>query len=139
MRCGGISPSFEPSNFSGYSSCQPRSCCHHSSIRAAIGLERAVLGGQLRQDPLAVADDRDVRGHVLGDLGRVDVDVDELRPRRELGQLAGDAVVEASADRDDQVGVVHRVVRGARAVHAEHPEPLVVRRRERAQPHQRCR
>ena len=35
----------------------------------------------------------------------------------------------------DQVGLVHRVVGGARAVHAEHPEPLVVRRREGAEPH----
>ena len=48
---------------------------------------------------LRVADDRDVRRDVLGDLGRVDVDVDELGPRRELRQLAGDAVVEAGADR----------------------------------------
>ena len=69
-------------------------------------------------------------GTFLRDLGRVDVDVDELRARRELGQLAGDAVVEAGADGDDQVGVVHRVVGGARAVHAQHPEPLVVRCRE---------
>ena len=103
-----------------------------------VGLQRAVLGRQLRQDALGVADDRDVRRHVLGDLGRIDVDVDELRPRRELGQLAGDAVVEAGADRDDQVGLVHRVVGGARAVHAEHPEPLLVRRREGAEAHQRA-
>ena len=47
---------------------------------------------------------------------------------RELAELAGDAVVEAGADADDQVGLVHRVVGGAGAVHAEHPEPLVVRR-----------
>ena len=44
--------------------------------------------------------------------------------RGELGELAGDPVVEAGADRDDQVGVVHRVVGGAGAVHAEHPEPV---------------
>ena len=53
-------------------------------------------------------------------------------------QLAGDAVVEAGADRDDQVGLVHRVVGRAGAVHAEHPEPLLVRRRERAEAHQRA-
>jgi hypothetical protein len=41
--------------------------------------------------------------HVLGDLGRVDVDVDELRARRELAELAGDAIVEARADGTDQV------------------------------------
>ena len=88
---------------------------------------------------LRVADDRDVRRDVLGDLGRVDVDVDELRARRELAELAGDAVVEARADRADEVGLVHRVVGRARAVHAEHPQPLLVRRRERAEAHQRAR
>ena len=76
-----------------------------------------------------------MRRDVLGDLGRVDVDVDELGARRELGELAGDAVVEAGADADDQVGLVHRVVRGAGAVHSEHPQPLVVRGREAAQAH----
>ena len=52
-----------------------------------VGRQRAVLGGQPRQDVLGVADDRDVRRHVLGDLGRIDVDVDELGVRGELGQL----------------------------------------------------
>ena len=66
-------------------------------------------------------------GTFLRDLGRVDVDVDELRARGELAELAGDAVVEAGADREDQVGLVHRVVGRAGAVHAEHAEPLRVR------------
>jgi hypothetical protein len=64
----------------------------------------------------------------------VDVDVDELRARGELGELAGDAVVEARADGDDQVRLVHRVVRRSGPVHPEHPEPLRVRRRERPSP-----
>ena len=38
----------------------------------------------------------------------------------------------------DQVGLVHRVVRGARAVHAEHAEPLLVVGREGAEAHQRA-
>ena len=80
-----------------------------------------------------------MRGDVLGDLRRVDVDVDELRVRGELRQLAGDAIVEARADAADEVGLVHRVVRGARAVHAEHAQPLRVRRGERAEAHQRAR
>ena len=77
-------------------------------------------------------------GDVLGDLGRVDVDVDELRGWGELAQLAGDPVVEAGADRDDQVGLVHRVVGRPGAVHAEHAEPLRVRRREATEAHQRA-
>ena len=104
-----------------------------------IRVQRPVLVDELGQDVLGVADDRDVGRDVLGDLGRVDVDVDELRPRRELRQLAGDAVVEAGADRADQVGLVHRVVGRARAVHAEHAQPLLVRRREAAEARSACR
>src|SRR4029079_7276602 len=76
----------------------------------ALRLLGAVLDEQLREDVLRVADDRDVRRDVLGDLGRIDVDVDELRPGRELRELARDAVVEARADRDDEVALIHRVV-----------------------------
>jgi hypothetical protein len=93
---------------------------------------------------VGVADDRDVGGHVLGDLRRVDVDVDELRPRRELRELARDAIVEAGSHGADQVGLVHRVVRGAGAVHPQHPQPLRVRlavhpRRKRSKRHQGAR
>ncbi len=102
-----------------------------------VGFERAVLGSQPRQDVGRVTDDRDVGRYVLGDLGWVDVDVDELRPRGELRELAGDPVVEAGADRDDQVRLVHRVIGRARPVHAEHPQPLLVRSGERAQSHRR--
>jgi hypothetical protein len=98
-----------------------------------VGAEGAVLGRQARQDVLGVADDRDVRRDVLGDLGGVDVDVDELRVRRELIQLAGDAVIEAGADRDDEVRLVHRVVRRAGPVHAEHAQPLGPAGREAAE------
>jgi hypothetical protein len=101
--------------------------------------ERAVLDREPGEDVARVAHNRDVRGDVLRDLGRIDVDVHELRARGELGQLAGHAVVEARADRDDQVGLVHRVVRAPRAVHSEHAEPLLVRRRERPEAHQRAR
>ena len=38
----------------------------------------------------------------------------------------------------DQIGLVHRVVGRPGAVHAEHPQPLLVRGREAAQPHHRA-
>ena len=104
-----------------------------------VGIQRPVLRRQPRQDVGRVTDDRDVGRDVLGDLGRVDVDVDELGARRELRQLAGDPVVESSPDRDDQVRLVHRVVRRPGAVHAEHSQPLRMWRRERAEPHHRAR
>jgi hypothetical protein len=43
------------------------------------------------------------------------------------------AVVEASADTDDQVGLVHGHVGFERAMHAEHAEERGIGRRERAQ------
>ncbi len=75
---------------------------------------------------LGVAHDGDVHGHVLGDLGRVDVDVDEGGVGSEGLQLAGDPVVEAHAHRDDQVGLADRVVGVRRAVHAQHAHGQVV-------------
>jgi hypothetical protein len=105
--------------------------CHHSS-------RRELSASCARYSTSSFADDRDVRRQVLGDLGRVHVDVDELRARRELAQLAGDPVVEPGADAADEVRLVHRVVRRPGAVHAEHAEPLLMRRRERAEAHERA-
>ena len=74
---------------------------------------------------------------VLADLGRVDVDVDDLGVRRERGELAGDAVVEPRAERDQQVGLLHRRHGRVVAVHAGHAEAELVRVGERAARHQR--
>ena len=74
---------------------------------------------------------------VLVDRGRIDIDVDLLRARRERVEPAGDAVVEARADADHQVAIVHRPVGFPGAVHAEHAEPLRIGRRIGAEPHQR--
>ena len=60
-------------------------------------------------------------GHlVLVDLRRIDVDVDDLAVLGELADLAGDAVVEADAEGQQQVGLVDGVVGVDGAVHAEH-------------------
>ena len=56
---------------------------------------------------------------------------------RERVELAGDPVVEAGAERDQQVGLLQRVHRGDRAVHAGHAQVLRVRVGERAARHQR--
>ena len=63
--------------------------------------------------------------------------MDLLRLRRERVEAAGDAVVEARADADHQVAVMHGVVGLEGAVHAEHAEPLLVGRRIGAEAHQR--
>ena len=106
-------------------------------MRSRRALQPFDLLDEARQHVLALADDGDERRHVLADLGRVDVDVDDLRLRREGGELAGDAVVEARADGDQQVALVHRVVGGDGAVHAEHAHGELVRLGEGAEAHER--
>ena len=71
------------------------------------GLQRLLVGNDRARAPQphhvlehmrAIADDRQIDLDVLVDRGRVDVDVDLLRARREGVEPAGDAVVEARAD-----------------------------------------
>ena len=85
----------------------------------------------------AVADDRHVDMDVLVDRRRIDIDVDLLRAGREGVDAAGDAVVEARADADHHVAIVHRHVGFQRAVHAEHAHPFRIGGGERAEAHQR--
>ena len=66
-----------------------------------------------------VADDGDLHLADLADLGRVDIDMDDVGMRGELGELARHTVGEARARRDDQVGLSHGKVRELRAVHAD--------------------
>ena len=63
--------------------------------------------------------------------------MDLLRAGREGVEPAGDAVVEARADADHHVAIVHRHVGFQRAVHAEHAHPLRIGGRKGAEPHQR--
>ena len=105
--------------------------------RAGALLSLGQLGRQLGDHVLAVADDRDVDQPVLPDLGRVDVHVDDLGVGRERRQLAGDAVVEARAERDQQVGPLHRGDGRVVAVHAGHAQAELVGVGERAARHQR--
>ena len=73
---------------------------------------------QRREDPLRVADDRHLDRHVLADLGGVDVDVDDPGIRGVRPDVAGDTVVEAHPDGDQQVGRLDRAIDVLPAVHA---------------------
>ena len=73
----------------------------------------------------------------LADFAAVGVQVHDARARRELGQLAGGAVVEAGADAHQQVGFLHGDVGRAAAVHAQHAQQLRMVRGQRAQAAQR--
>ena len=93
---------------------------------------------ELAEDALDVAHDGHVGRAVLADLGRVDIHVDHLGVRREGGQAAGDAVVEAHAQGDQQVAVGHRHVGGVAAVHAGHADEVGMLGGQAAQAHQRA-
>ncbi|MCY1428653.1 hypothetical protein D9M71_445440 [compost metagenome] len=80
--------------------------------------------------------DRHVSLDGLGDRSRVDIDVDDLGIRAELGSTVDHAVVETSADSEDHVGMVHRQVGGVTAVHAKHAEELAISTRIGTQAHQ---
>ena len=63
--------------------------------------------------------------------------MDLLGVGREGGEPAGDAVVEACADAQHHVAIVHGQIGLVGAVHAEHAEPVLAGRRIGAEPHQR--
>ena len=84
-----------------------------------LGLHRL---DELVDDDLAVTDDRHVGLPDLAELGRIDVDVDDLGVHGERRGVAGDAVVEARAECHEQVRLLHRGDRGVVAVHARHAE-----------------
>ncbi len=94
-------------------------------------------GDHLGQHAVDWANDRNICLDGLGDGCRINVDVDDLGIRAELGRAVDDAVIETRADRQNHIGVMHRQVGGVAAVHAEHADELAVAARIAAQAHQR--
>ncbi len=82
--------------------------------------QRPRIGGH--QGRLQVAAHADGRRPQLGDFRRVDVVMDDAGVRRELGQLAGGAVVEAGAQNHQQIGFLDRLVGRAGPVHSDHAQ-----------------
>ena len=123
--------------------CAARATCRSASTRTSSAFFLGCTAAARHSRSISsstwatVADDRHVDLDVLVDRGGIDVDVDLVRARRERIEPAGDAVVEARADADHHVAIVHREVGFVGAVHAEHAEPLRIGRREGAEPHQR--
>ena len=71
---------------------------------------------------LEVADEGYVDADVLVDFGGVDFDVDLFGVGGVAGEVAGDAVVEAHAEGEEEVGLLDGVVDPGLAVHAHHAE-----------------
>ena len=92
---------------------------------------------EVGDDGFDVADDRHIGRPVLADLGRVDIGVDDLGFGRKGIELSGHPVVEAGAQRDQQIAALQRRHRGNGAVHTRHAQVLPVAVRERAAGHQR--
>ena len=88
------------------------------------------------EDMCNIANDAEVNVDDLVDRGRIDIDVNLFRLWRESINAARDTVVETCADVDHQITVVHRHVGFIKAVHTQHTEPFVARRRISAQTHQ---
>ncbi len=88
---------------------------------------------------LHVAHDRQFHDLVLVDLRLVEVDVDDRPVLGELGDFARHAIVEPHADGEQQVGLVHRIVRVHGAVHAEPFQRKRMRLGEAADAHERGR
>ena len=80
------------------------------------------LGQDGIEDAFGVADNRHIRRLGFADLCRVDIDVDDLGVGGERLQLSGHAVIEARADSDEQVAMMHRVV-GVRPCRASPASP----------------
>ncbi len=85
----------------------------------------------------AIAHNRHIWSTHFALLGRVDVNVNDLRVRSERRHLAGNSVVETRTERDEQVALLQRRDRGCRAVHAGHTETQRMRIGERTARHQR--
>ena len=115
-----------------------RDLCQPRGVRRIpiFALHGPQLLDQAQQAHLHVTDDRQGDGDVLADRGWIDVDMDELGADAEFFKVAGDPVVEAGADGNDQIGLIHGHVRRVGAVHAQHAEPQVVAAGKAAQPHQ---
>ena len=74
------------------------------------------------EDLFEVADEGYVDFDVFVDFGGVDVDVDFFGVGGVVREVAGDAVVEAHAEGEEEVGLLDGVVDPGFAVHAHHAE-----------------
>ena len=109
-------------------------CARQSARFAGLHARQQVV-----DDLAEVADQADVDLDVLVDLGAVDLDVDLLGVERVGLDVAGHPVVEAHAERDQQVGFLDGGVDPGLAVHAHHAEVERMRRRDAADAEQRHR
>ncbi|SCU83807.1 hypothetical protein CNECB9_4260011 [Cupriavidus necator] len=92
---------------------------------------------QVLQYPLHVTDDWHRRLDALRNGRRVDINVDDLPvARAEILHVADHAIIEARADRDQDIALLHRPVCFIGAMHPEHAQEASVSARKRAESHE---
>ena len=106
-------------------------------IQPVTTINRFDMRQQFQQDFPQVADQRNIDFDILVDLRRIDLDVYLFCIGRVSFQRTGDAIVEAHAKGQQQVGFLDRVIDPGFSVHAHHAEIQRVRRGQRAQAKER--
>ena len=97
------------------------------------------LGKHLLEHHASISDYRNLGLYVLADARWININVNDLCLARELIQLAGDAIIEACPDRNDQIARIDRHVRPVATVHSQHPKAQRMTCRECSEAHQRAR
>ncbi len=106
------------------------------ALERLLELDAPAVSEQVGQVAFQHADVMPVDALDLADLGKVDVEVrDVLRIGREMRRVAGNPVVEAGADGNQEVAVFDGVICRRNAVHAEHVHCQRMRRVAGAQRH----
>lgn len=77
--------------------------------------------GQRRQQQVQIATQRHVRLTHFAQLRRIDIQMDHLRLRCKGIKAAGNPIVKAGADGDQQITLLHRQIGRLTAVHSQHP------------------
>src|SRR5436309_415631 len=80
------------------------------------------VGRELFEYFTRIADEGHVNSYVFVDFGTVDLNVNIPRAFGVRAQVSGDAVIEAHADGNEEVGFLNRVVHTGFTVHAHHAE-----------------
>src|SRR5260370_8656235 len=92
-------------------------------VAMIAGLE---MGGKSFEHLTRIADESGVNSDVFVDFGAVDLNVNLASALGIRAQVAGDAVVEAHADADEEVSFLNGVVHPGFAMHAHHAEVHLV-------------
>ena len=88
------------------------------------------------EDLFGLADDRYINVDILGDRGRIYVDMDDLGMWTKLAGVTGNPIVETRTDGKQHVAFMHAHVGLVGAMHAKHADILFVGAGKRTQSHQ---